>query len=199
MKYIEVCGNIASGKTTLVQQVQPKHYFPIFENFQSNPFYEAFYKEPHSFSFETELTFLLQHYHAIKINPQNQILICDYSLFQDMAYADVNLTGNRHRLFFEVVEEIQKELGPPHTIIYLTCPEEILLKRIIARSREAETSITIDYLRALSEALDIRIASISSQTKVHTIRSDQVDFRTGIDDLSELTGLYTYKDGRGAS
>lgn len=186
---IEICGNIASGKTTLCQALSPNGYLQIFENFQDNPFYEAFYLAPHSYSFETEITFLMQHYHAIKIGSKNFRVACDFSLLLDVAYADVNLTGNRHRIFLEVVEEIQQELGPAQHIVYLKCPEEILLKRIIARSREAETSITIDYLRVLSEALDTRISSISSQTNVRTIRSDQVDFRTGIDSLSELTGL----------
>jgi deoxyadenosine/deoxycytidine kinase len=189
MKRIEICGNIATGKTTLAIQFNGESYSQIFENFQNNPFYKAFYQNPQAFSFETEVTFLLQHYHAIKIHPQNKLLICDYSLLQDMAYADVNLTGNRHRIFFEVVEEIQYELGPVQNIIYLKCPEKILLERIIARSREAETSIPIDYLRALSEALDNRVSSISSLTNVITINSDLVDFRTGVDSVPELAQL----------
>ena len=186
---LEICGNIASGKTTLCQHVENNKIQAIFEDFKTNPFYEAFYQNPQAHSFETELTFLLQHYHAIKVRSQIERLACDYSILQDMAYADVNLTGSQHHIFFEVVHEIQKEIGHPQAIIYLTCPEDILLERIIARSREAETSVTIDYLKALAGALSARVKSVSSQTNVISIKSDLVDFRSGIGNISELASL----------
>ncbi|WP_419174442.1 deoxynucleoside kinase [Desulfosediminicola sp.] len=189
MKRTEICGNIASGKTTLCQNLFNIDRLPIYEKFQDNPFYKAFYLNPSAYSFETELTFLLQHYHSIKESSSVPHLVCDYSLLLDMAYADVNLTENRHRIFFEVVLELLHEIGHPQTIIHLTCPEEILLDRIIARSRSAETSITLDYLKAISEALSKRVNSISSKTKVITIKSDLVDFRMGIDCIPELKRL----------
>jgi deoxyadenosine/deoxycytidine kinase len=189
MNKIEICGNIASGKTTLCQCFQDRNFPVTFEDFKKNPFYEAFYQSPQAYSFETELTFLLQHYHAIKVCSQAERLVCDYSILQDMAYADVNLTGSQHHIFFEVVHEIQKEIGHPQAIIYLTCPEDILLERIIARSREAETSVTIDYLKALARALSARVKSVSSQTNVISIKSDLVDFRSGIGTISELASL----------
>ena len=189
MNRIEICGNIASGKTTLAQQFCKTNYLPTFENFQSNPFYEAFYLDPIANAFETELTFLLQHYHSIKIAGGKNFLVCDFSLLQDQAYADVNLTGNRHHIFSDVVQEIQLELGRPRTIVHLTCPEDLLLERIRARNREAETSITIDYLKALAGALSARVKSVSSQTNVISIKSDLVDFRSGIGTISELASL----------
>ena len=39
---VEICGNIASGKTTLCQKFQGRKFLPIFEEFQKNPFYEDF-------------------------------------------------------------------------------------------------------------------------------------------------------------
>ena len=32
-----------------------------------NPFWEAFYTDPSAYTFETEITFLLQHYHFAKV------------------------------------------------------------------------------------------------------------------------------------
>lgn len=186
---IEVCGNIASGKTTLALALQNKRNRSIFENFQSNPFYEDFYQNPNKFSFETELTFLLQHFHSIKIQSQNSNLICDYSLLQDLAYADTNLAENRLKIFNEVYHELLDEIGFPKLIIHLVCPEKILLERIIARSRSAETSITIEYLRALAEAINKRIREISSTIKVLTIDSSLYDFRDGIENIPQLADL----------
>lgn len=189
MKRIEICGNIASGKTTLCRGFQCQVREVIFEDFKKNPFYEAFYQDPHAYSFETELTFLLQHYHAIKIFNHLEYFACDYSILQDMAYADVNLTGNRHQIFLEVFNEIQRELGHSQTLIYLTCPENILLERIKARSREAEVSITVDYLKALAKALSSRVKSVYSHTNVISINSHLIDFREGVEGISEFANL----------
>ena len=183
---VEICGNIASGKTTLCQKFQGRKFLPIFEEFQKNPFYEDFYQNPLAYSFETELTFLLQHYHSIKKKHSVNHLACDYSLIQDMAYADVNLAGNRHKIFFELVDEIEKEIGDPTQIIHLICSEEILIKRIRARNREVEASISIEYLQSLAKAIQMRVEKVSSQVKIITINSAIVDFTVGIEHIPSL-------------
>jgi deoxyadenosine/deoxycytidine kinase len=187
---IEICGNIASGKTTLCQGMAKKGYLPIFEDFQINPFFKDFYTDPVAYSFETEVTFLLQHYNLIKKQKGEALLASDYSLLLDMAYADVNLAGNRLKIFFEIVTELQKELGLPSKIIHLVCPEEVLLKRIIRRSREAETSITIEYLNSLSKAISLRVKDFPSQVPVLTIDSHAIDFTRGIEDIQELEPIF---------
>ena len=64
---IEICGGIASGKTSLAKLLE-EHTIGtvIYEDFKVNPFWEAFYNNPGEYIFETELTFTLQHYHEIK-------------------------------------------------------------------------------------------------------------------------------------
>ncbi len=186
---IEISGNIASGKTTLCQSLSTKGYLPLFEDFQSNPFFDDFYKDPATYSFETEVTFLLQHYNLIKKQKAESAIACDYSLLLDMAYADVNLTGNRLTIFFEIVAELQQEIGLPSQIVHLICPEEILLQRIIKRSREAESTISLDYLTSISKAIFLRVQEVSSKVPVLTIDSNAIDFTTGIDDIAELKPL----------
>lgn len=188
-KRIEICGNIASGKTTLCQGMAKKGYLPIFEDFQINPFFKDFYTDPVAYSFETEVTFLLQHYNLIKKQKGESFLASDYSLLLDMAYAEVNLAGNRLKIFFEIVTELQKELGLPSKIIHLVCPEEVLLKRIIRRSREAETSITIEYLNSLNKAILLRVKDFSSQIPVITINSHVINFTQGIENIHEFKSL----------
>lgn len=189
IKRLEILGNIASGKTTLCKNMGKKGYLSIFENFQDNPFFENFYKDPQAYSFETELTFLLQHYHSIKIPIKKKMIACDYSLFLDMAYADVNLTGNRHKLFTEIVEELLIEIGHPLQIIHLTCPEEILLQRIAARNRDVEKSISVEYLKALSKAISSRLKKIPDQIKVIPINSNSINFVSGIEGIKEFESI----------
>ena len=50
---IEICGGIASGKTTFAVLLNSLGYDPVYENFQSNPFWEAFYTVPEKYNFET--------------------------------------------------------------------------------------------------------------------------------------------------
>ena len=189
MNRIEICGNIASGKTTLCQRLNNEALIIVLENFQHNPFFDDFYDDPVAYSFETEITFLLQHYHSIKKQKNNTWFVCDYSLLLDVAYADVNLVGDRHRIFLEIVEELQKEIGLPAHLIHLICPEKVLLQRIVARARDAETAITIDYLQSLSKALTIRVEEISNKISVTTIDSNAIDFRKGIEEVRVLQSM----------
>lgn len=189
MSRIEICGIIASGKTTLCHGLMKKGYDPIFEEFQKNPFYEKFYEDPIAYSFETEITFLLQHYHSIKIQKTNTFLVCDYSLLLDLAYADINLSGNRHKIFCEIVSEIHNEIDLPSKIIHLSCPEEVCLQRIKDRSRDAETSITIAYLRALDKALSRRVEDLVNQVQVVKIDSHAIDFRWGIEAIPDYESI----------
>lgn len=174
---IEICGCIAAGKTTLCQALAQKNLLPIFENFQENPFLKAFYQDPIQFAFETEITFLLQHYHAIKKQALRDNCVFDFSLLQDMAYADINLVGERKKFFAALVENLIQEISYPNLLIYLTCPPEIALKRIKQRNRDSETTISISYLEDLGAALEQRINAVKQTSSILRIDSTKFDFR----------------------
>jgi len=186
MRRLEICGNIAAGKTTLCKNLTSKGFTPIFENFQKNPFVEKFYEDPGEFSFETEITFLLQHYHAIKLQLSRHLVVCDFSLFQDIAYADVNLEGNRHKLFLELAVELQNEIQSPSKLIHICCPEDVLIKRIKKRNREIENEISIEYLIEINRAISFRLAEIKHRIQIISLDSDKIDFTNfkGLDKLS---------------
>ena len=176
-KYIEVCGGIASGKTTFASLFESTNLGVFLEKFQSNPFWKSFYEDPVAFSFETEITFLLQHYHQIKIGfKESSTFICDFSLFLDLAYADVTLSSRKHDIFQDVYQEILRELFFPNLLIFLDCTAEIQLERIISRARKPEASITLEYLNAVNEALVKRITEFSKKSQVLIIDSGREDF-----------------------
>ncbi len=183
MKRIEICGNIASGKTTLCGQLARKGFFPVLENFQENPFLQKFYDNPSLFSFETEISFLLLHYNAIKVNQGNCFSVYDFSLFQDIAYADVNLEGNRHRIFSELINELHNEISFPSKVIHLICPENKLIKRIKARERDVEKAITIDYLKEINKAIQFRIDEINDKIPIIRINSYKINFVENLNNL----------------
>lgn len=174
---IQCCGAIASGKTTLCATLNRGGRSAVYEDFQLNPFWKKFYEAPEKFSFETELTFLLQHYHDIKVHGKESEIICDYSLLQDIAYADVNLADNRHKLFMQVVDELVAEIGHPSHLIHLVCDEDILLHRIAERNREVESTIPREYLVELSGAIAKRVDQFSKVFPVTILDSGKIDFR----------------------
>ena len=178
MHHIEICGNIASGKTTLAKLLKRLELYPVLERFRSNPFWQAFYADPVKFSFETEITFLLQHYHAIKVAEHNsKQFVCDFSLVLDRAYADFTLKKKRHReLFSSVANEAENELGRPKALIRLSCPEEVLLERIRKRKRSTEQAITIEFLATLGRSIKRRVHEAAKRVPIIEINSHRIDF-----------------------
>lgn len=185
---IEICGGIASGKTTLCQILEANGVFASYEDFQSNPFYKSFYKNPQHYAFETELSFLLQHYSTIKTCAKTKFVATDFSLVQDMAYADVTLFGERHALFTSLHDILRKEIGLPDLLIHIQCHENILLNRIRLRDRDAEQNIPAEYLLQVNTALERQVHMYSQLGigKLFVIDSEQVDFRNSLAQVSDL-------------
>lgn len=174
---IEICGGIASGKTTLANLLARSNINPILESFQTNPFWRAFYADPVGTAFETEITFLLQHYHQIKTARKSASLIAsDFSIYLDLAYAYVTLPQDKREIFLSVYREVEKELGAPGLLIHLKCDPKIELKRIRERGREVENSITIEYLQQINTQLE---KILNEKTRLHqllVIDSSLLDF-----------------------
>jgi deoxyadenosine/deoxycytidine kinase len=189
---IEICGGIASGKTTFAALLTQIGYEVIYESFATNPFWSAFYTNPSKFAFETEISFTLQHYHQIKIQTESaKIVACDYSFLLDLAYAEMGLQGSQFATFRTVYEEIQKELPPPALVIHLQCDPVIELARIRARGREVEKSITVDFLRTLNDAVSVQIDKGRGHVPILTIDSARNNFVDNEDVKSKLLQMVT--------
>ncbi len=175
---IEISGGIASGKTTFAGLFDNFKLEILFEDFKTNPFWKAFYTNPGKYIFETEITFLLLHYHQIKkyFESSEKIAICDFSFLLDMAYAKVGLDDNKLEAFEKVYSEIQREFGPPSLLIYLECSAETELGRIQRRGRSEEKMITLEFLDSLNNALKKEVEKYQGHPKVITIDSSKKDF-----------------------
>jgi deoxyadenosine/deoxycytidine kinase len=174
---IEICGGIASGKTTCASLLSQIGFSPIYENFQSNPFWEDFYTESDKYNFETEICFMLQHYHQIKkLKTEDKNIVCDYSFLLDRAYGEIGLKGSQLNTFVKVCTEITQELPPPALIIHLQCDAETELDRIRKRGRDVEAYIDQKFLDSLNKAVEREVKKISHQVKVVTIDSGRKDF-----------------------
>ncbi|MFF8799379.1 MULTISPECIES: deoxynucleoside kinase [unclassified Methylobacterium] len=176
---IEICGSIASGKTTLAARLAPAVAGrPVLENFRANPFWNRFYKEPQLFRPEKDVCFLAQHTGEIKAAGKGN-LVCDYAAIQDIAYAELARDVNHSLMMRAVYQQLYQVLPPPVLIVHLTCEVNELLRRIRRRGRPEEQRIDSAYLKSLEEALSELLGESSllhSGVKIFPVRSDEVDF-----------------------
>lgn len=177
--HLELCGPIAAGKTVLANLVKRLGFQPVLEDYRANPFLDAFYSDPLRHAFETEITFLLQHYHQIKLGYDSEAsFVCDFSLILDLAFADVNLSGSAEGAFLAVYEEVHRQLPLPALVVHLQCSAPVLMERIRARKRAAEESITMEYLESVNNKLGARINELADERNLVTINSEKLDFVT---------------------
>lgn len=175
---IELCGGIASGKTTFTHALntQLARFAAVYEDFSSNTFLDDFYKDIARYAYETEISFLLQHMHQIKTAQSRGVdLVCDFSIEQDYAYAVSNLETVSKRSFEEVHKEAIRQIGFPDLIVFLQCPSHVLVDRIHARGRANEMEINTAYLDDTVQVLRNRLTQQNSDVIV--IDSNQYDFR----------------------
>lgn len=187
---IEVCGGIASGKTTFATLIETSGMNVVLENFQANPFLDLFYSDMNKFALETEITFLLQHFSQIKVEAQQgRNFICDFSLYLDIAYASITLQGTKYQTFRAVYDEVQRELAPPDILVYLRCGAATELDRIRSRKRLNEQSITIEFLSSLNESLNHYVDQARTKTRVLEINSERVNFATDMSTRGEMVNM----------
>jgi deoxyadenosine/deoxycytidine kinase len=177
LKRIEITGIIASGKTTLASVLADGgDACPVLESFSTNPFYDAFYRDPSGCAFETELTFLLQHYHDARRScaGADRPLVCDFSFELDAAYAATTLNETERQPFAVVHQHVTKVMRSPDVLIALRCSAQESLRRIHRRGRPAEQSISAEYLQQLADAIDARLDL--TEATVIEIDSEAIDF-----------------------
>ena len=150
-----------------------------YEDHRLNPFWEAFYSDPSANAFETEVTFLLQHYHFAKVAGAGSegIIVLDHSFELDMAYAEVGLVGSRREIFRSIYQEVQKELGPPRALVLIDCGVEEAARRIRERARSLETELPLEFLSKLQKELENRIGKLSESVPIIRVNSEKTDFR----------------------
>ncbi len=153
----------------------------VFESFAANPFFEIFYSNPVRYAFETEVTYMLQHYSSIAdaASIKQSLVVADFSMALDLAYARVTLSPDDLKIFEQVYDHAVAKIGPPDLLIKLDCAPEVELARIRARARPAEKPIELDYLHRLNIATEAVLddARFRGQA-VLRIDSGALDFRS---------------------
>ena len=176
---IEICGGIASGKTTLAKLFK-SHADLLFEDFTATPFWKPFYETPGPYNFEAEVSFLLQHYHQVKRRKLDRhgrdMVVCDFSYRLDRAYSTVSLDAREFHAFEAIYNHVLTDTTPPGLLIQLRCSAETQMQRINARARTVESGITVHFLRSLNAAIDREISIAVESMPTVSLDSETQDF-----------------------
>jgi deoxyadenosine/deoxycytidine kinase len=170
MKRVEICGGIATGKTSLARSFA--HRGPCYlveERFREIPFWEKFYAAPNEavrkeYELPKNVSFFLYHIESIREaqRAQQRDLVCDFAIFQDLAYAKMSPDYGIIRPIWDKLTEF---IDPPIMIIKLDCAPEIQLERVHRRGRAPEQPITRSFLIELSANIDKCLAEFLEESK----------------------------------
>lgn len=182
-KLILVAGNIGSGKTSLTERIGERMgWRTAYESVADNPYLPDFYASMKDWSFHLQVFFLghraNQHLEMYK---DQRSSIIDRSIYEDAyifaraLHAMGNINERDYRTYRQVFDLVTRTLPSPDLLIYLAAPVSVLVKRIQARGREIESTISADYLTRLDSYYEDWIKNFDL-CPVLTLRTDDLDF-----------------------
>jgi deoxyguanosine kinase len=176
-RQIAVEGCIGAGKTTWAEALaRVRHSSLVLEEYDKNPFLAEFYADPIGNVLETELHFLLIHYHQLK-RISNQVVsetIADFSYDKDAIFADLNVSEPSERgMFGTLYRFLSSRLRAPDLVIYLRASDQLIFERIRRRNRSMEQDIDIAYFAKLNRAYEDYFTHFAGPR--HVIDADQLD------------------------
>src|ERR1035438_1422732 len=174
--HIAIEGCIGVGKTTLATKLAAfRKATLVLEEFEKNPFLGNFYRDPIGNVFETEMQFLLLHYHQLKgLSGSAQESITDFTFAKDLIFGDLNFhMESEKKVFVQLYEFLLARLSAPDVVIYLKGSEDLIIDRIRKRNRAIEQTIDVEYYKRLKHAYDE--VFLPNASNIHVIDADHFD------------------------
>jgi deoxyguanosine kinase len=189
-RFIAVEGAIGAGKTSLVNLLEQQYGARvILEENDSNPFIVKFYEDQETYSFQTQIYFLLSRYNQYMELAQrdlfNSVVVIDYLFQRDNIFAQLNLEDHEYRLYEQIYNLINSKTPKPDLVIFLQASTEVLLERVSKRGREYESFMDPDYLDSVNKAFN-NFFFYYSDTPLLVINTNEIDFVEKKCDLEEL-------------
>jgi deoxyadenosine/deoxycytidine kinase len=180
MKYICIEGCLGVGKTTVATQLAGviDSASLLLEDFGCHPFLDDFYADP-KYTFETEINFLLIHYHQLlkARGEQPQVLISDYFFKKDMLFADANILSEKEKaIFTQLFDYLFTRLEQPNIIICLSGTTDMIYNRILHRHREAEKNVSYDYIDKINRHYESIFVELKKKYCTFDVDMNENDF-----------------------
>lgn len=148
------------GKTTLAKALaETLGAKALIEESGLHPFIKEFYTAPDAYAIETELMFILIHYHQILRELRAGLfkgsVVSDFAFERDYVFATLTLKDKENWYLFEkVYKALSSRIPSQDILIYLEAPIDLLLERIAKRGRDYEKIMTRSFLESVKAALD---------------------------------------------
>lgn len=188
---VEIMGGMGVGKTTLCTTLERQGFRCIYETLAKNPYLELSYKDPESFGFYSQISFILGNFFNVtqSLKP-GEVTIFDYSTVTDRAYATLFLKDKAQEIALQTIDFLEEKEGMADLLVYLTCSPEVQLERIRSRNRKHETDVDFSFI----EKLDNYLRHYAQQAEkkganILVIDTEQADLRSDQEFVSSL-GMY---------
>jgi len=174
---------IGSGKSTLATALGqaldlPVYYEPVIDNV----YLEDFYKDMEKYAFPLQI-FLLNK----RFKQQQQIIwqgkggVLDRTIYEDGVFARMlkdsgHMDDRDYKTYMELFQNMSNFMQKPNIIVHLDVSPEESFRRIKMRSRDCESGVPLEYLKALHAAYEVFIQDISRVIPV--IKVDYREFQT---------------------
>ena len=197
--YICIEGVIGVGKTTFSTMLADECSGRlVLEEAEENPFLEKFYRDRKSYSFQTQLWFLVSRFKQLSAQiPQqdlfHKVTVCDYMFAKDRIFATLNLEDEELALYEQVANVMVKSIQPPDLVVYLQASTDVLLKRIEKRGRSFEFNMDPRYIGMLNEAYN-HFFFHYNETPLLIVNTNELDFVNNPADYRELLQQITRMD-----
>lgn len=191
LKHIAICGNIGSGKTTLVEKLS-KHYgwMPLYESVDHNPYLRDFYEDMTRWAFHLQIYFLNSRFRQInEIRSNSNTIIQDRTIYEDAHIFAANLRKSGHiserdyQSYLDIFNSMIDFVQPPDLLIYLKADIPKLVRQIQKRGRDFEDAIRLDYLKNLNKHYEEWIDNYK-HGKLLVIDVNELDFVKHVDDFA---------------
>jgi deoxyguanosine kinase len=187
--YVALEGCIACGKSStaelLAQELGLVH---VHEQTSRHPFIADFYADPVTYALETEIGFVLIHYHQLR-KLAGADMVADFAPAKDFLFGEMNLHGEDFEVFRSVYAHLASRSPQPDVAIFLDLPVEECLRRALARGRPYESGLQVTYLESLRSQylrhLDL-LGKHVERLEIHPRQDQRVVVEAVIELLGEL-------------
>jgi deoxyguanosine kinase len=192
--YIAIEGNIGAGKTSLTRMIAEEYNANIIlERFEDNSFLPKFYKDPVTYAFPLETSFLADRYQQLKDQLTHRDLfktftIADYFLDKSVIFARNNLQADEFALFSRLFTIINPSLPRPELLVYLYLDIPNLLQNIHKRGRDYEQSIQQAYLEKI-QAGYLNYFRHMKESRILIVNTNRIDFVNNPEHYRQLTDV----------
>ena len=188
-KIISIEGNIGSGKSTIIRNLEkkytgfsdyvflkePVHIWETIQDKNGKTILEKFYKNPEKYAFAFQVmayatrSAILQD--ALRENPDCKYILCERSLeadnqiFAKMLKNDDKMEEVEYEIY-EYFYKTRKQNMNLDAVVYIDASPSVCIERINKRNRDGETNISIEYLEDCKNYHDDWLINNDNQLKI---------------------------------